>query len=125
MLQKTYLILGALFALLANGLGAFGAHALKGKISFNYLAAFQTGVQYQFYHSLALLLLALLLFNIKNSWLLAAGMAFILGILLFSGSLYVLSISQTKWVGVVTPFGGISFLVGWTLMLIGVLKAKL
>lgn len=125
MIQKMYFIIAALSALLANVLGAFGAHALKNKIDVNYLAVFKTGVQYQFYHSLALFLLALLLFHINNIWLTVSGITFIIGILLFSGSLYAISIFDIKWIGVITPFGGLSFLLGWTFFIIGICKAKI
>ncbi len=123
-MQKTYAIIAVLSALVANVLGAFGAHVLKGSINPAYLSAFQTGVQYQFYHSLALLLTALFLFHITNRWMIAAGIAFICGIILFSGSLYILTITEIKWMGIITPFGGLSFLIAWLLLLAGILKAK-
>lgn len=123
-MQKKYLLIAILFALIANILGAFGTHALRGTLDASSLSIFQTGVQYQLYHSLALFLTALLLFHIKNPWLIAAGIAFISGIILFSGSLYILSLTGTKWLGMITPFGGLSFLTAWGLLFIGVCKAK-
>lgn len=122
-MQKTYMVIAVLSALLANLLGAFAAHALKGTLDAFSLAVFQTGVQYQFYHSLALLMLSILMFHIKNKWLNYAGVGFILGYFLFSGSLYLLSITGIKWLGIITPFGGLAFLAGWLLLLIGILKA--
>ncbi|MDR3443560.1 MAG: DUF423 domain-containing protein [Legionella sp.] len=122
-MQKIYLIVASLLALLANGLGAFGTHALRGTIEPSYLAAFQTGVQYQFYHSLALFMLALLMFHIKNTWLTLAGIGFITGCFFFSGSLFVLSISGFKWLGIITPLGGMAFIMGWIFLLIGVIKS--
>jgi uncharacterized membrane protein YgdD (TMEM256/DUF423 family) len=123
-MQKTYAIIAVFSALIANALGAFGTHVLKGSITPSYLAVFQTGVQYQFYHSLALLLTALFLFHIRNKWITASGIAFIGGIIVFSGSLYLLTITELKWLGVITPLGGLSFLIAWILLLTGVLKAK-
>jgi len=123
-MQKIFMITAIVFAFLANGLGAFAAHALKEKISTVYLAVFQTGVQYQFYHSLALLFLALLMFHIKNQWLIASGVAFITGILLFSTSLYLLSLTAVKWIGIITPVGGLSFLLAWVFLFSGIIKAK-
>ncbi len=124
-MQKIYILIAVLFALIANVLGAFGTHALRGKLEASYLSIFQTGVQYQFYHSLALLLTALLLFHIRNQWIIASGIAFISGIILFSGSLYILSLTGIKWLGMITPLGGLSLLIAWGLLFIGVFKAKL
>lgn len=86
-MQKFFMLFAALSGLLATGLGALGSHALRGQLEAHMLNAYQTGVQYQFYHTLALLLLSVILFHIVNTWLQAAGVAFIIGILLFSGSL--------------------------------------
>ncbi len=122
-MQKIYMVIAVLSALLANMLGAFGAHALRGILDASSLIVFQTGVQYQFYHSLALLILSILMFHIKNQWLNRAGIGFILGYFLFSGSLYLLSITGIKWLGIITPFGGLAFISGWILLLIGILKA--
>lgn len=124
MMQKLFIITACVFGLFANVLGAFGAHALKSKITPSLLTAYQTGVQYQFTHSLALLLLGILLFHVQNIWITASGYAFIAGILLFSGSLYVMSITGIKWVGAMTPIGGLSFILGWLLLIIGIVKFK-
>ena len=123
-MQKLFFIFAGLFGLLGNALGAFGAHALKAKFSPAMLAAYQTGVQYQFYHALALLLVAVLLFHIHNSWLNLSGLAFIAGIILFSGSLYLLSITGIKWIGIITPVGGLSFIIGWLFLIIAVIQFK-
>ncbi|CEG57735.1 DUF423 domain-containing protein [Legionella fallonii] len=123
-MQKLYIVIATLSALIANALGAFGTHALKGKLAESSLVIFQTGIQYQFYHSLALLFTALLLFHIKNQWIIAAGIAFVSGIILFSGSLYILSITGIKWLGIITPLGGLSFLFAWGMLLIGALKTR-
>lgn len=124
-MQKIYILVAILFALIANILGAFGTHALKGTLDASYLSIFQTGVHYQFYHSFALLFTALLLFHLRNRWVIASGIAFICGIILFSGSLYILSLTGIKWLGMITPLGGLSFLIAWGSLFIGVYKVKL
>jgi len=106
-------VFGAAFAFLAVALGAFGAHGLEGRVSPNDLAVFETGARYQMYHALALLLLALLSPGLPEKLVRISGLAFILGILLFSGSLYLLVLTGVRGLGAVTPFGGVSFLVGW------------
>lgn len=106
-------ILGAAFALLAVALGAFGAHGLEGRLTPDDLATFETGVRYQMYHALGLLLLALRSPGLSGGWIRVSVWAFTLGILLFSGSLYVLVLSGIRGLGAVTPFGGVAFLVGW------------
>jgi len=115
---KQFLVISAFSGLLAVCLGAFGAHGLRGKIDINLMSAFQTGVQYQFYHSLALILIALLAMHLPNEKaLLWAGWSFIVGIVLFSGSLYGLALSGPRWLGPVTPVGGLFFIVGWVCFL--------
>lgn len=110
---RGFLLLAALFGFTGVGLGAFAAHALKSRLSPEYLAVFQTGVHYQMLHALALLAVALLLRQLPGRLLLAAGSLFALGILLFSGSLYALTLSGISALGVITPLGGLAFLVGW------------
>jgi uncharacterized membrane protein YgdD (TMEM256/DUF423 family) len=115
----TVRLLGALgcgFGFLAVALGAFGAHGLRGRLSPEDLAIFETGVRYQMYHSLALLLVVVLLARDGPGGSPLAGWAFIAGILLFSGSLYVLVFTGARWLGAVTPLGGVAFLVGWALL---------
>lgn len=115
MLKPTFIIaMGATLAFLAVVFGAFGAHALKSKLSSEYLLVYQTGVDYQFYHALALIIvgvLAKLFPEMTSLWI--SALLFILGILLFSGSLYGLAISGQKWLGPITPIGGLAFLAGW------------
>ncbi|MBP8184982.1 MAG: DUF423 domain-containing protein [Pseudomonas sp.] len=110
---RVWLLLAAFFAFTGVGLGAFAAHALKSQLSAEYLAVFQTGVHYQMLHALALLGLALLLRQLPGRWLLAAGNLFTLGIVLFSGSLYALTLSGVSALGMITPLGGVAFLLGW------------
>ena len=122
--MKLFLALGALFMAAAVVSGAFGAHGLKGKLSPELMVAFKTAVDYQIYHALALLALGLTVGVYNESTLLSvAGAFFILGIVLFSGSLYGLALTGMKWLGPVTPIGGLSFIIGWVLMFIGVVRA--
>ncbi|MCK5880830.1 MAG: DUF423 domain-containing protein [Sinobacterium sp.] len=108
---------------LAVALGAFGAHGLKQHLSNDMMAVYQTAVQYQFIHTLALLAVALLLLQFPDASLLRwSGLAFAVGILIFSGSLYVLSLSGIKWLGAITPIGGVGFLAGWVLLLVAAFK---
>lgn len=117
------LLAGSLSGLLAVIFGAFGAHALKARLSVDMLSAYQTGVSYQMYHSLALLLTGLLLLQFGHSvWLNWAGRFFLLGILLFSGSLYLLSLTEMRWPGPITPLGGLCFIIGWGLLATAVIR---
>lgn len=110
--QKLFLIAACLNGLLAVAFGAFGAHLLKGKLDAYHLGVFQTGVQYQFYHVLALYLAS----QMANPWGKWAGLCFLFGILVFSGSLYTLALSGVRAWGAVTPFGGVAFLIGWGIL---------
>ncbi len=113
------LVLGALGGFLSVMLGAFAAHGLRSRLAPEMLAVFQTGVQYQFFHSLALLVTGLLAVQLgESAGLRWSGALFLAGILLFSGSLYVLALSGVKWLGAVTPFGGTCFLAGWLVLAI-------
>ena len=105
--------LGALFGLLGVAGGAFGAHALKAILSPDLLQAFEVGVRYQLYHALALLAVGLVGRRARLRQFEWAARAFVLGMLLFSGSLYGLALSGVRWIGVLTPLGGVAFLVGW------------
>jgi len=116
---RSALICGALFALLAVMAGAFGAHGLRGVLGERGLEVFQTAVTYQMYHSLALILVALLpVAGLSRHLLGIASGFFVGGIVLFSGSLYLLVLTDIRWVGPVTPVGGIAFMVGWILVAI-------
>ena len=110
--------LGAAFAFLAVALGAFGAHGLEGRVPPADLATFETGARYQMYHALALLVLAAGPPGMPRRWIRVSTWAFSLGILLFSGSLYLLVLSGVRGLGAVTPFGGVSFLVGWVALIL-------
>jgi uncharacterized membrane protein YgdD (TMEM256/DUF423 family) len=120
---RKFLMLGSLTAFLAVTLGAFGAHVLKDRLSTDMLDVFQTGVQYQMYHALAILLIALLSKQFPNNISFRrSGWLLLVGIILFSGSLYALSLSGIKVLGAITPLGGIAFLVGWFLLFWGAYK---
>ncbi len=128
-MHKFFLQLASVMGALAVGLGAFGAHALKRIVSDAVLNIFETGVRYQFYHVFALALAGILYRDFTNKWMLWAGNSFITGIILFSGSLYILTWLKTSakpgydWVGIITPFGGLAFIAGWICMFIGLYKA--
>ena len=123
-MAKLFIQLAALNGALAVMIGAFGAHALKARLTPELLSVYETGVQYHFWHSLALLAVGLLAFQLPDSRaLMASGIAFIVGIILFSGSLYLLASTDIRQlgfmpVGLITPFGGVSFIIGWLLLLI-------
>lgn len=114
---------GIVFAMLAVVLGAFAAHGLKSKISVEMIEVFKTGAQYQFYHGLALIIVAVLMLHIPSSLLNYSGYLFIAGVVCFSGSLYALALTGIKFFGPITPLGGLFFIVGWILMLVAALKA--
>jgi uncharacterized membrane protein YgdD (TMEM256/DUF423 family) len=107
---------GAVAMLLAVALGAFGAHALRQRISPEMLAVFEVGVRYHVYHALALFAVAWVAERAPGSLAQASGWAFALGIVVFSGSLYLLSVTGVRWLGAITPIGGTAFLAGWVLL---------
>ena len=114
--SRLFLTIGAVSALFAVILGAFGSHGLEGRLSADLIEIFETGNRYHFYHSFALLIVGLLARPIEGKWLRASGWCFLLGILFFSGSLYVLALSGVRILGAVTPIGGVFFIVGWALL---------
>lgn len=117
-MNRTFLLIGALSAFIGVAAGAFGAHGLRNRLAPEMLAAFETGVRYQMYHSLAVLFVALAAARL-DGWLVhAAGWAFTVGIVLFSGSLYTLALTGVTALGAVTPIGGLAFLVGWGLLVV-------
>ena len=120
---RVFLLLAALAGFTGVALGAFAAHGLKGQLSPEYLAVFQTGVHYQLVHALALFGVALLAERLPGRLLTAAGSLFGVGILLFSGSLYALTLSGLGKLGMVTPLGGLCFLAGWLCLGLAALRA--
>lgn len=121
---RFYLIIGAAFAGLAVILGAFAAHGLKGVVSPASLATFEIGVRYQMYHALALLLLPALLRYTDSVWLTRSAMCFVVGCLLFSGSLYALALTGVKWFGPITPLGGLFFIFGWSALVVAFVRGR-
>lgn len=113
---------GAAFGLLAVALGAFGAHALKTRLAPDMLSVFETGARYQMYHALAILLIGTLALSRPSALLSAAGAAMMIGVFVFSGSLYLLALTETRWLGAITPLGGLAFLGGWALFLCAALR---
>lgn len=123
-MQKLFLIISSISGITAVGLGAFGAHALKSKLEASgYLETYQTAVQYQFYHTLALMGIAILSYRFESSWLVSAGYSMSIGILIFSGSLYLLCFTGMKWLGAITPIGGLAFIIGWFCILMTTIKS--
>lgn len=126
-MHKRFLLIATLFGALAVVFGAFGAHSLKKIIQPGDLSTFQTAVQYQMYHSLALLATGILYEKFRNRWIQWAGVCFIIGTLLFSGSLYLLTLLKanaavgSNGIGIITPFGGLFFIMGWIFLLIGII----
>jgi uncharacterized membrane protein YgdD (TMEM256/DUF423 family) len=116
--MKSILTIAAISGLLAVVLGAFGAHALKKMISPEMLEVYKTGVQYQFYHTFALLTVGVLMHFNTSKALQWSGYLFVLGILLFSGSLYVMTITGIKALGIITPFGGTVWIAAWFLLMV-------
>ena len=114
-MTKMFLAIASIFGGLSVGAGAFASHALKYKLSERALEIFETAARYQMYHALALLLVALLINQTESSQpsLVIAGWAFIIGIVVFSGSLYALSLTDIKVLGAITPLGGLAFIIGW------------
>lgn len=123
--MKKFIVLGAAFAFLAVAIGAFGAHALADVLTGKWSGTYETGVQYHMYHALGLIGIGIIgQFNHHHKLLNAAGWLMALGIVLFSGSLYVMSITKIELLGIITPFGGVAFLVSWLLVILAVLKQK-
>jgi uncharacterized membrane protein YgdD (TMEM256/DUF423 family) len=127
-MQKLFLTIGTILGGLSVALGAFGAHGLKKIVSPETVATYQTGVQYQMYHALALLVIGVLSEKYLGSFINYAGFFFLGGIVLFSGSLYLIvsmhAMNKTvpTGIGIITPIGGLLFILGWVLLLIGILK---
>jgi uncharacterized membrane protein YgdD (TMEM256/DUF423 family) len=113
-MDRTFLLVGAVAAFLGVGLGAFGAHGLRGRLSPEMLSVFETGVRYHMYHAVAIVLTALVMGRMSGRLVSAAGWCFTAGIALFSGSLYLLALTGITILGAITPLGGLAFLAGWT-----------
>ena len=123
-ISRWVLVAGAGFAMLAVMTGAFAAHGLKQVLDAYNLGLFETAARYQMYHAIALLLVGVIstIPSFSPRWLKLAAFAFILGIILFSGSLYLLALSGIKWLGAITPLGGAAFILGWLALIVAALK---
>lgn len=124
-MDRAFALAGALSAFIAVAAGAFGAHALRARLAPDLLVVFETGARYQMYHALALLAVAWASNHWPGTPLRVAGWLFIGGTLLFSGSLYLLALTGARWLGAITPLGGLLFLAGWAALAIGVAKGGL
>ena len=120
MSERLFFTLGAGSALVSVGAGAFGAHALRARLSPEFLAIFETGARYQMYHALGLLAVGWAVTRWPGPWAVRAGWLFVAGTLLFSGSLYALALSGIRWLGAITPFGGVAFLAGWACLILAI-----
>jgi uncharacterized membrane protein YgdD (TMEM256/DUF423 family) len=112
-MDRTFFSLGALSAFISVAAGAFGAHALRARLNSEYLAIFETAARYQMYHALGLMVTAWAVFRWPGALPQWTGWLFIAGTVLFSGSLYALSLTGIRWLGAITPLGGVAFLLGW------------
>lgn len=127
-MHKTFLKTAAFLGALSVVLGAFGAHALKERLAADVLAVYETAIRYQFYHVFALLAAGILYKDFPNKWIQNAGKFFIAGIILFSGSLYLLTAfkgmgnDNMNWIGAITPLGGLCFILGWLFLVVGFSK---
>ncbi|MEH6578116.1 MAG: DUF423 domain-containing protein [Amphritea sp.] len=124
MSARVCFIIAAVSGFIVVTLGAFASHMLRGTLSDRLYDVFQTGVQYQMFHTLALLLVGVLLDRHRSKLLSGSALLFALGILLFSGSLYLLAISGTRWLGAITPLGGVLFLSGWLMLAIAQIRRR-
>ncbi|MEN8175704.1 MAG: DUF423 domain-containing protein [Pseudomonadota bacterium] len=122
--QRLFLMAGAINGFLAVALGAFGAHALRPLTDDRGLQIFQTGTHYHGLHALALITAGLLIQRLPTGWGRASGWLFLLGILVFSGSLYAMALGAPRWLGAVTPVGGTAFLAGWASLAVGVARME-
>ncbi|UOQ95033.1 DUF423 domain-containing protein [Halobacillus shinanisalinarum] len=120
--MKLFLILGVINGFLSVALGAFGAHGLEGKVSEKGLSQWTKAVDYQMFHTMALLVTGLLMSKIQTGLMTSAGWFFFIGILLFSGSLYIYAPTGIKTFAMITPIGGLSFLIGWILLGYAIIK---
>jgi uncharacterized membrane protein YgdD (TMEM256/DUF423 family) len=124
-MQKTLLVAGALLGGLGVAIGAFGAHALRAALTESGRTdTFETAVKYQFYHALALLLVGMLYAAFPNRSVLYAGYSMLAGVIVFSGSLYILCLTGIRWLGAITPLGGVFMILGWGLLLYGIIRKE-
>jgi len=123
-MERIFFVIGAMSAFLGVAAGALGAHGLKSRLSAEMLSVFETGVRYQMYHAFALIATAWAQSRWASAPVVAGGWFFVAGTILFSGSLYLLSVTGERWLGAITPLGGVAFLVGWGCLAWGVWRAS-
>lgn len=123
--SRVLIAVGSIFLALAVAFGAFGAHIVQDMLTPDRFEVYKTGVEYHFYHALGLILLGVLSANMPgNRWLDWSGYSLVAGILIFPGTLYILTLTDTGWLGAVTPLGGVAFILGWIFLAVGVMKGK-
>lgn len=124
-MQKVFLLIGAGLGAFSVMIGAFGAHALKSLLEKNgRIETFDTAVKYQFYHVIALFIVGILMYHLQNKWLNYSGWSFIIGMVIFSGSLYALCLTNWTKFGAITPIGGLLLILGWIFMILAILKSS-
>jgi uncharacterized membrane protein YgdD (TMEM256/DUF423 family) len=124
-MERIFFLIASLLGGLGVALGAFGAHALRARLAENLLANYETGVRYHFYHALALLFVVVAIQRWPNSTLpVIAGWLFVIGIAIFSGSLYIMAFTGLRWLGAITPIGGVALIAGWVCLLLVAWRAR-
>jgi len=118
-----WIIIGSALAALAVAIGAFGAHGLKSRVSADDLIIFETGVRYQIYHSLALILLGLIGVNFQSNVVQLPAILFLVGIIIFSGTLYLIPLTGLRWLGAITPIGGTALILGWIMLIFNLIRS--
>ena len=118
-----WIIIGSALAALAVAIGAFGAHGLKSRVSADDLIIFETGVRYQMYHSLALILLGLIGVNFQSNVVQLPAILFLVGIIIFSGTLYLIPLTGLRWLGAITPIGGTALILGWIVLIFNLIRS--
>lgn len=119
----TWIIFGSVLAALAVAIGAFGAHGLKSKVSSEDLVIFETGVRYQMYHSLGLILIGILGFHYPSNIIHLPAILFLIGIIIFSGTLYLIPLTGLRWFGAITPIGGTALIAGWIALVYNIIRS--
>lgn len=123
-MERIFVVLGAVFGFLSVALAAMGAHALSQRLAPDRLALFETAARYQMYHALALLGVAWVIGRFPGGWAGAAGWLFVAGILVFSGTVYALALGAPRWLGAITPIGGLCFLAGWVALALAAVRGR-
>jgi len=118
-----WIIIGSALAALAVAIGAFGAHGLKSRVSADDLIIFETGVRYHMYHSLALILLGLIGVNFQSNVVQLPAILFLVGIIIFSGTLYLIPLTGLRWLGAITPIGGTALILGWIMLIFNLIRS--